>query len=105
MNINFNGKRVLVTGAGKGIGREICILLAKSGAKVIAVTRTAADLDSLKKEINCETIAADLADAGAAKRAAEQALKGGPIQLLVNNAGISIPQPFLDTTPDAFDKT
>jgi len=105
MNIHFNGKRVLVTGAGKGIGREICILLAKSGAKVIAVTRTQGDLDSLKKEIGCETIAADLADAGQAKKAAEQAIKGGAIPLLVNNAGISIPQPFLDTTPDAFDKT
>lgn len=106
MDIRFDNRRVLVTGAGKGIGREIAAHLARSGAKVVAVSRTQADLDALRKEIGCETIQADLADAAQARAAAEKAvaLPGG-IDLLVNNAGISIPQSFLDTTPDAFDKT
>ncbi|MCX7012743.1 MAG: glucose 1-dehydrogenase [Candidatus Sumerlaeota bacterium] len=100
--MRFDGKRALVTGAGKGIGREIAGLLARCGARVIALSRTQADLDSLRAEINCETIAADLADASAAR---EAAVRAGRVDLLVNNAGISIPQPFLDTTVEAFDRT
>lgn len=102
MNINFKGKRALVTGAGKGIGREIAIHLSKCEAKVVAVSRTQADLDSLVEQVNCRSIAADLASADAARSAAEQA---GPIDLLVNNAGISIPEALLDTSVEAFDQT
>jgi len=102
MNIRFDGKRALVTGAGKGIGREIARLLGSLGARVVAISRTADDLKALSREISCETIEADLSDATAARRAAEQA---GAIDLLVNNAGISVPQSFLETTVDAFDRT
>jgi L-xylulose reductase len=102
MQIDLSGKRTMVTGAGKGIGRTICQMLARSGAAVVAVSRTAGDLESLRGEIDCETITADLADAEAARSAAASA---GVIDLLVNNAGISIPQSFLDTTLDAFDRT
>jgi NAD(P)-dependent dehydrogenase (short-subunit alcohol dehydrogenase family) len=103
---NFSGKSVIVTGAGKGIGREITLFLGKCGAKVIAVSRTQSDLDALARECECEVIQADLADAPQARAAAEQAVKRpGGVDLLVNNAGISIPQPFLDTTPEAFDRT
>ena len=102
MNIRFDGKRALVTGAGKGIGREIAKLLHSLGATVVAVSRSADDLATLKREIGCETIAADLTDAAAARAAA---VKAGAIDLLVNNAGVSIPQSLLDTTIEAFDQT
>jgi NAD(P)-dependent dehydrogenase (short-subunit alcohol dehydrogenase family) len=105
MDIRLDGKRALVTGAGKGIGREIAAVLTRCGAEVVAVSRTKEDLDSLAREIACRTITADLADARQAVRAAEQALQGGPIHCLVNNAGISIPQPLLDTSVEAFDRT
>ncbi|OLV19900.1 SDR family oxidoreductase [Deinococcus marmoris] len=101
-HFDFSGRRALVTGAGKGIGREIVALLSACGAQVVAISRDAGDLDSLRGETGCEVIAADLADANAARQAAEQA---GPVDLLVNNAGISILQSFLDTTPEAFDQT
>lgn len=102
MKIDFNGKRALVTGAGKGIGREIAKTLAACGATVVALSRSQADLDSLGRDIGSESIAVDLADAQATRLAAE---KAGPIDLLVNNAGISIPQPLLATTAEAFDQT
>jgi len=102
MQQRFEGKRALVTGAGKGIGREIALLLARQGATVIAISRSTNDLETLRQEIGCETIAADLGDAQAAREAAEQA---GQVDLLVNNAGISIPQSFLETSVEAFDTT
>jgi len=98
----FNGKKVLVTGAGKGIGRSIAVLLSAQGARVVALSRTEDDLIRLQKEIECEIIVADLSDSGQILNAVRQA---GEVDLLVNNAGISIPQRFLDTTIDTFDKT
>jgi len=101
MEFNFKHKRALVTGAGKGIGRAIAVLLARCGATVIALSRTKADLDALQKEINCITIVADLGEVEDVKRAAEEA---GEIDFLVNNAGISILEPFLETKPESFTK-
>ena len=100
MDIRFDGKRALVTGAGRGIGREIATLLAQCGATVVALGRNPDDLATLAAGIGAETIVADLADAAAAHEAAGRA---GPIDLLVNNAGLSILQPFLETTTEAFD--
>ena len=101
MEIRFDGKRVLVTGTGKGIGRVIAAKLVEAGAHVVAISRMQSDLDSLKAEVGCEIITADLGDAKQARGAAEAA---GEIDLLVNNAGISILQPFLETTVEAFDQ-
>lgn len=102
MNIRLDGKRALVTGAGKGIGRVIAPFLAECGADIVALSRTQADLDELRDTIGCQTIRADLADPAEAQRATEQA---GPVDLLVNNAGVAILEPFLDATVDAFDTT
>src|SRR5712672_298719 len=102
VNIDFKNRSVLVTGAGKGIGRDTAIMLAHYHAKVVALSRTDAGLKNLQDEIGCKTIIAELGDAAAAQRAAEQA---GDIDLLVNNAAIAILQPFLGTTPEAWDAT
>ncbi|MBU0582628.1 MAG: SDR family oxidoreductase [Alphaproteobacteria bacterium] len=98
--MGFEGKTVLITGAGKGIGRETARLLAGKGARIVALSRTQADLDSLRDEIDCTAIAVDLADADAARRAA---LDGMPADCLVNCAGINILEPFVDVTVEAFD--
>lgn len=102
MDIRFDGKRALVTGAGKGIGREIVKVLTDCGAHVVAVSRTPSDLDSLKAETGCSTIVADITTAEGAKQAAEAA---GDIHLLVNNAGIARLGAFLDLSVEAFDET
>jgi L-xylulose reductase len=101
-NREFAGKTVLVTGAGKGIGHATVHLLTERGARVIALSRSPADLDALREETGCETIAVDLADANATREAARNAQ---PVDLLVNNAGLAVLQPFLETSVEAFDLT
>ncbi|KAG1933347.1 L-xylulose reductase [Pimephales promelas] len=101
MEITFSGKRALVTGAGKGIGRATALALARCGSEVTAVTRTKADLDSLVHECpSIKPVCVDLSDWDATA----QALKDvGPVDLLVNNAACASLQPFLEVTPDQFD--
>lgn len=101
MKREFDGQRVLVTGAGKGIGREICRHLAAQGAQIVAVARTEADLASLREEIGCTTVVADLGRTDFLPLLAQ----AGPIDHLVNNAGVSFPEPLLTASLSAFDRT
>lgn len=54
MHLGIKGKRALVTGAGRGLGRSISLCLAREGVKVSVVARTKADLDSLVREMGGE---------------------------------------------------
>jgi L-xylulose reductase len=98
--MDFTGKRVIVTGAGKGIGRVLAEILTARGASVIALTRSADDVASLARDLGCTAIQVDLSDAEATRAAARSAL---PADLLVNCAGTTELQPFLETTVEAFD--
>lgn len=98
--MDFSDKRVIVTGAGKGIGHATAQMLAKRGARVVALSRSQADLDALAAETGCETIAVDLADADATRAAALKAL---PADLLVNCAGATALESVFDVTVANFD--
>ena len=98
--MSFAGRSILVTGAGKGIGRATARLLAERGATVVALGRASADLDSLGAELGCRTIAVDLADAEATRAAARDAM---PVDLLVNCAGTTELDAFLDLPVETFD--
>uniref|UniRef100_A0A452SHU6 Carbonyl reductase 2 n=2 Tax=Ursus americanus TaxID=9643 RepID=A0A452SHU6_URSAM len=103
MQLNFSSLQALVTGAGKGIGRDTVKALHALGAKVIAVSRTNTDLVSLSKECpGIETVCVDLGDWEATERALGNV---GPVDLLVNNAAVVIKQPFLEVTKEALDRT
>ncbi|MDH0747129.1 SDR family oxidoreductase [Pseudomonas sp. GD03842] len=92
---DFTGKRILVTGAGKGIGRETVQWLSRCGAEVIAAGRNPADLAYCER-----TLVVDLADAAATQAAVENTL---PIDLLVNCAGVVELESVLDTSVETFD--
>jgi NAD(P)-dependent dehydrogenase (short-subunit alcohol dehydrogenase family) len=98
--MDFRDKRVIVTGAGKGIGRATAVMLAKRGASVVALTRSAADLETLEAEIGCRSIAVDFADPEATRAAAREAL---PADLLVNNAGTTELDPFVELPVEHMD--
>ncbi|MBN8931423.1 MAG: SDR family NAD(P)-dependent oxidoreductase, partial [Rhizobium pusense] len=71
--MQFSGKSVIITGAGKGIGRACAQLMAARGAEVVAISRTQSDLDSLRSEIGGRSIRADLADVAATRAAMAEA--------------------------------
>jgi len=105
------GKRALVTGATKGIGLEICRVLADAGAHIAAVGRDEAGLEEVVRAVEAAgrravPIAADLAtveDCEAAARAGLEAF--GTIDILVNNAGIALVAPLLEADVEDWDRT
>jgi NAD(P)-dependent dehydrogenase (short-subunit alcohol dehydrogenase family) len=100
----------LVTGAGRGIGRSIALELARAGAAVTVVSRTAADLEGLVKEIRdaggrALAYPGDVCDpklASAAVAAAQQA--HGRLQILVNNAGVASSAKLEDTGDEEWER-
>jgi NAD(P)-dependent dehydrogenase (short-subunit alcohol dehydrogenase family) len=85
----LRGRRALVTGAGRGIGRATALLLAARGADVLGVARTEADLAALADEAPIRTFAASVADAEGCARVADAAAKVlGGVDILVHCAGV-----------------
>jgi NAD(P)-dependent dehydrogenase (short-subunit alcohol dehydrogenase family) len=91
---DLSGRRALVTGAGKGLGRSIALALARAGADVGVVSRTKADLEAVATEVRdlgrrASVIVADMGDEASIGAMTEQAIRElGGIDILVNNAGI-----------------
>ena len=86
MSYKFDGKNILVSGAGRGIGRGIAITLARSGAKVFALSKIKAKLDSLINEVpSIQPIHLDLPEWG---KPAEVVYNIESLDGLVNNAAV-----------------
>jgi NAD(P)-dependent dehydrogenase (short-subunit alcohol dehydrogenase family) len=109
-SIDLSGRRALVTGAGRGIGRGIALRLARAGADVVVndvdpstAARTAEELQAIG--VRCATAASDLAKTDGVLSMCEvaEAAYGG-IDILVNNAGISLYKPILECTEEDWDR-
>ncbi|WP_116134553.1 SDR family oxidoreductase [Tropicimonas sp. IMCC34043] len=98
--MEFTGKTIIVTGAGKGIGRATATLLAARGAKIVALSRSARSLEGLPEEIGARVIAADFSDAKAVRAAMKEA---GTCDALVNCAGINVLESVLEMTDEGCD--
>jgi len=94
-------KRVLITGGGRGIGRATALRFAREGAHVVVAARTSGELDDVVAEIEAaggKGLAAQMnvTDLGSVEAAVWRAMEfsGGPLDVLVNNAGVFDVIPF-----------
>jgi len=100
MTTEFTGKTVIITGAGKGIGRACAQALAARGARVIAMARTQDDLDTLAAQCGAVGIKVDLADSAAARAAMTAA---GTADYLINCAGTNVLESVLEMTEAGYE--
>ena len=110
VDFGINGQVALVTGASRGIGRDLAIALATAGATVAAAGRSAAELGDVVEQIRTAgwraiAVPMDVSDV-AAVRAAVARLEDeqGRIDILVNNAGLGFNHDALDVTEDDWDQ-
>jgi len=101
----LDGRRALVTGAGRGLGVACAAALAQAGAHVTLAARTAEETGAVAEAIRAEggqaeTLTLDVCDMAGAEAAIAAA---EPFDVLVNNAGTNRPRPFLEVTADDYD--
>ncbi len=104
-SFRLDGRTALVTGAGRGIGRTLALGLAEAGADIVALSRSAGELDSIAAEIRALGRAASTLVCDVTKTAEMQAAIAAlpTLDILVNNAGTNIPEPFVDVKEESLD--
>lgn len=101
---NKNNQVAIVTGASSGMGLAITLALVERGYRVVANSRTITKSKDLKASGNLVLVDGDIGKKETAVKVADAAINHfGRIDLLVNNAGIYVPKPFTDYTPEDFE--
>jgi NADP-dependent 3-hydroxy acid dehydrogenase YdfG len=106
----LDGQLAFVTGASSGLGRATACALARAGASVALVARSASDLAGVADEVQADghsalPLACDLADAdGLAETVRKARDELGPVRVLVNAAGTDVPGPVSELSIDAWDR-
>ena len=106
---SFSNKVAIITGGGSGIGKEVAKQLVTAGASVVIGGRDAAKLVQAAQEIDASgshvrTLAADIAQLSTAQALVDLAINEfGGLDILINNAGVFNPKPFLEVSPTEYD--
>ncbi|MCE2394435.1 glucose 1-dehydrogenase [Candidatus Poribacteria bacterium] len=106
---DLTGQRAIVTGASRGLGRHFALMLARAGAEVVLAARGIDRLETAVKAIEgfggCAVVVqVDVADKESVRECIETAENTlGPINILVNNAGIAVTKPMLEHTEEDWD--
>ena len=103
--MSLQGKRALVTGAGRGLGVAIAAALASAGAEVVLAARTEGEVQAVAEEIrkgggSATAVVLDITDIRASSDWIGAAM---PFDVLVNNAGTNRPGPFVETKVEDYD--
>jgi len=108
---SIKNRIAVVTGSGRGIGREIALELAKNGANVVVNVKKRVEdgkqtLEDIKKYSSGIMVQADVSTREGCKKLQKETLDNlGKCDILVNNAGISIAKPFLESDDKLIEKT
>jgi 3-oxoacyl-[acyl-carrier protein] reductase len=110
----MNNKTAIITGGGRGIGKEATILLGKQGTNVVICSRTKSEINSVVKEIkqlNSQVsvlgVKCDVSISSQVDSLVKSAEKFGSktIDILVNNAGVAFNKKLIDTSEEEWDQT
>lgn len=107
----FNGRVAMITGGGRGIGRACAELIGRRGGKVVLADvdeRAGADAAEAMKArgISAEAVGVDVADETSVRSCLDGMLdRHGHVDTLINNAGLRLNQPSLETTDEEWDRT
>jgi NAD(P)-dependent dehydrogenase (short-subunit alcohol dehydrogenase family) len=107
---DLEGRVALVTGASRGIGRDLVLALAGAGATVVAAARSSDDVGDLMAQVQAdggraEAVRIDLGDRASIDRAIDEAVdRCGRLDVLVNNAGLGTNHDALDATEEEWDE-
>lgn len=104
-SFRLDGKRALITGAGRGIGAHAAALYAQAGAAVTLCARTASEVEALAEELRqagfqAEAFPLDVTDTQALRR---EIAARGPFDILLNNAGANRIRPITEVTEEDYD--
>ncbi|MBN2301568.1 MAG: SDR family oxidoreductase [Lentisphaerae bacterium] len=109
--LDLTGKIAVVTGSGRGIGKQIAVMLAEHGANVVLTARTDAEIQKVRQEI-CDAggsavakVADVTSEAAVAALFAYVASEFGMLDILVNNAGVGLFGPLAEMRAEDFDAT
>ncbi len=106
---SLQGKKALVTGAGKGIGKAIALALAAEGVDVALLGRNTANLEEVAAQVKAQgvqaaVVSADISDRTSVEMAIDQVQSNfGSIDILINNAGIAAFGKFLELEPETWE--
>lgn len=105
--MRFKDKIVLITGAGRGIGRALSLDFVREGAKIIAASRTENELKDLERVVGGEnilTVSTDLTSEDQIKHMVDEGIRRfGSIDILINNAGLGYFNNVVDLSVDEWD--
>jgi NAD(P)-dependent dehydrogenase (short-subunit alcohol dehydrogenase family) len=108
-SIDLSGRVAFITGASGGLGAQFARTLARSGAAVTLAARRVERLKTLRAEIEADdgdahVVSLDVTDPDSIKAAIAHAeTEMGPIDILINNSGVSTTQKLVDVTPEDYD--
>jgi short-subunit dehydrogenase len=98
--LRLEGARVVVTGGSRGLGLALAERLAQRGAQLALVARSEAPLAKVAAEFGGNSYPADLSDADCIDSLVKRISADGPIDVLINNAGVDLTGGFTDLAPE-----